>query len=109
LLLVLAACAVAALTGGAGIALILSRWDTQQGLAEAHGPGAAVADACGECGLIESLRVIEEPRAAGLPAPSTSRYETSIRLRDGSSHVIADSAPRAWRVGERVKVIGGAI
>jgi hypothetical protein len=129
----LVACAVATLTGGAGIAANLSGSHPPQVVAETQSLQTTVAAACEECGLIESIRVIEQPRADGLPgrvfgandgaipslAPardptrqpvaSTSRYETSIRLHDGSSLVIVDSAPRTWRFGDRVKVIGGVI
>ena len=131
--LVLAACAVATLTGGAGILAILSGSHPQQAVAETPNLLTAMAAGCGECGLIESMRVIENPRgdelpsgvsgtgngAARLAAPardparnavaSTNRYETSIRLHDGSSLVIVDGTPRTWRFGDRVKVIGGAI
>jgi hypothetical protein len=99
---------VAMLTGSAAIAVALSGTHPQQAVAEAP---TAVANACEECGLIESIRVIEYSRQDELPnaAASTSRYETSIRLHDGSIVVIVDSTPRTWRFGGRVKVIGGAI
>jgi hypothetical protein len=102
---------VATLTGSAGIVAALSGAHPQQAVAEAQNPPSAVADACEECGLIESIRVIEYSRQDELPgvAASPSRYETLIRLHDGSIVVIVDSTPRTWRFGGRVKVIGGAI
>jgi hypothetical protein len=107
----LEACALAMLTGSAGIVAALSGAHPQRAVAEAQNPPAAVADACEECGLIESIRVIEYSRQDELPnaVASTNRYETSIRLHDGSIVVIVDSTPRTWRFGGRVKIIGGAI
>ena len=98
---------MAMLTGSAGIVAALSGTHPQQAVAEAP---TAVAGACEECGLIESIRVIEYSREDELPnaAASTGRYETSIRLHDGSVVVIVDSTLRTWRFGGRVKVIGGA-
>ncbi|HUL94343.1 MAG TPA: hypothetical protein VLV56_18570 [Burkholderiales bacterium] len=101
---------MATLTSGAGIVAALLGAHPQQAVAGAQNPPAAVADACEECGLIESIRVIEYSRQDELPnaAASTRRYETSIRLHDGSIVAIVDSTPRTWRFGGRVKVIGGA-
>ena len=101
---------MAMLIGSAGIVAALSSAHPEQAVAEAQNRPAAVADACEECGLIESIRVIEYSGQDEFPdgVPWTSRYETSIRLRDGSIIVIVDSTLRAWRFG-RVKVIGGAI
>ncbi len=101
---------MAMLTASAGIMAALSSAHPQQAVAGAQNPPIAVAGACEECGLIESIRVIEDSRQDELPnaAASTSRYETSIRLHDGSIVVIVDSAPRTWRFGGRVKVIDGA-
>jgi hypothetical protein len=102
---------VAVLTGSTAIVVALSGTHPQQAVAEAQNRPIAVADACEECGLIESIRVIEYSRPDELPdaVASASRYETSIRLHDGSIFVIVDSTPRTWRFGGRVKVIGGAI
>ena len=99
------------LIGSAGIVAALSSAHPEQAVAEAQNRPAAVADACEECGLIESIRVIDHSRPDELPdaVASTSRYETSIRLHDGSIFVIVDSSPRTWRFGGRVKVIGGEI
>ena len=117
-MLVLAACVVAALTGGTGIVAILSGAHPQQTAAETQHLPATVQAACEECGLIETMRVIEQSRGGDLPpardptrkpVTSTGRYETSIRLHDGSSLVIVELTPRTWRFGDRVKVIAGAI
>ena len=75
---------------------------------------------CAECGVIESTREIEGPDAmirvhtsgqivsggdiAGKPARN---WEITIRLHDGSMHVITDANPARWKDGERVRVIAG--
>jgi outer membrane lipoprotein SlyB len=40
---------------------------------------------------------------------STKSYEITVRLDDGSSRVISEANPPAWRTGDKVKVINGAI
>ena len=43
-------------------------------------------------------------------ARSTKSYDITIRFEDGSRNVIHDQTnPSAWRVGDRVKVVNGAI
>ena len=40
---------------------------------------------------------------------SSKSYEITVRFEDGSSRVISEANPPAWRTGDRVKVINGAI
>ena len=40
---------------------------------------------------------------------SSKSYEVTVRLDDGSSRVISQTSPPAWRMGDHVKVVGGAI
>jgi hypothetical protein len=75
---------------------------------------------CRECGLIESIRETQGHGkaipliAAGRPVAEdqnrtpgrSARREITVRLEDGSSHVITDANPAGWRLGERVLVIG---
>lgn len=80
---------------------------------------------CSECGVVQSMRVIEHSEfgdrqgplgaeiagqisggavaPAGLPG---KRYEITIRYRDGSAAVFNEARPRTWRLGARVIVIG---
>jgi hypothetical protein len=76
-----------------------------------RGPGKLK---CAECGAIVSIRQIDSDRTdvgvhAGRSANNAVRsanyYEITIRLRDGSKRVIAETNPAVWRVGERVSVI----
>jgi hypothetical protein len=69
---------------------------------------------CPGCGAIVSVREVNDGGNAGgklaeAHAKSTAGagkyYEFTVRLRDGSKHVITDADPAAWRVGERVNVI----
>jgi hypothetical protein len=77
---------------------------------------------CAECGVIVSMRKIERhaedtgPRAAGevtaengdeIRVKTTRSYEITVRMADGSRHVIDDTSPARWRTGERLIVIGG--
>jgi hypothetical protein len=42
------------------------------------------------------------------PLQAKKYYAFTVRLNDGSSRVVVDSNPAAWRIGERVNVIDGA-
>ena len=74
-----------------------------------HEPAAAAAGTpetaakvkCPACGFVQSVRRI---KAHG-STPET--YEITLRLRDGSTHVLTEAAPANWRRGERVVFIAG--
>ena len=40
---------------------------------------------------------------------STSHYEITVRLNDGSSRVISETAQPVWHTGDKVKLVNGAI
>lgn len=40
---------------------------------------------------------------------SDKSYEITVRFEDGSSRVVSEASAPAWRIGDRVKVINGAI
>jgi outer membrane lipoprotein SlyB len=40
---------------------------------------------------------------------TTKSYEVTVRLRDGSSRVISETSLPAWRIGDKVRVVNGAI
>lgn len=78
---------------------------------------------CAECGVVVSTRNIESADervrakapgrvAAGSRAlterKAVRNYEITIRLQDGSTHVITDANAANWRHGERVIIIAGA-
>ncbi|HET7775384.1 MAG TPA: glycine zipper 2TM domain-containing protein [Azospira sp.] len=42
-------------------------------------------------------------------ARSNVEYQITIRFDDGTTQVVTEAAPPAWRTGDRVKVSGGAI
>jgi hypothetical protein len=58
---------------------------------------------CPECGMIVSVREIE-----GRDDESPGSREFVVRLADGSTRVIGDANPGAWRTGERLIIIDGA-
>ena len=80
---------------------------------------ARVHARCAECGVIVSMRKIERhkedpgPGAAGDRDESrlkaSRNYEFTVRMDDGSSRVIEAAYAAAWRRGERLIVIAGAI
>jgi hypothetical protein len=96
-------------------------------LDEAAAPGQAMSEArtnarCAECGMFVSMREIESedpgPGAAGgatagnrdeIRGQPARNYEITIRMADGSSRVIGAANPAAWRTGERLIFIAGAI
>jgi len=59
---------------------------------------------CPQCGVIESVREV----APDDGSDALSRYEVTIRFRDGTATMFDAAKPRAWRLGSRVNVIGGA-
>ena len=40
---------------------------------------------------------------------STTAYEVTVRLDDGSSRVVSEGSSSAWRTGDRVKIVSGEI
>jgi hypothetical protein len=58
---------------------------------------------CVECGWIESVREADAPGAG------SAGREITVRLENGSSRVIVDDNPAAWRPGERVTIIDGLV
>ena len=85
-------------------------------------PGAVHGYRCDECGVIESMRVVEAqaeksgaaasgrttPRHDATGADQPRSYEITIRLQDGTMRVIRDAKPAHWRHGEQVTIIAGA-
>lgn len=71
---------------------------------------------CAECGVVESMREVDAAgggidRRGGtgtLPAKPAKRYELTLRMRDGSRHIIASAGQGGWKVGERVIAIAPA-
>lgn len=39
----------------------------------------------------------------------TTSYEVALRMDDGSTRTIASDTMPSWRIGDKVKLIGGAI
>jgi hypothetical protein len=57
---------------------------------------------CDTCGVISAIRAV--PGSDGTPAG----YEFSVRLADGSIRVTPSLAQNDWRVGDRIRLMGGA-
>jgi hypothetical protein len=80
---------------------------------------ARVFARCAECGVIVSMRKIERHKEDPGPGADGDRdesrlkasrnYEFTVRMADGSSRVIEAANAAAWRRGERLIVIAGAI
>lgn len=95
---------------------LLAAWSGHApALAQEPGHGMRARARCAECGFIESTserKTLDEVVAATVTAsasatPSNRRWIT-VRLADGSRHVIDDMQPAQWRPRQRVIVIGSA-
>ena len=40
---------------------------------------------------------------------STKSYEITVRLDDGSTHVISEAHAPTWRIGDKIKLVNGVI
>ena len=67
------------------------------------GRGKQVATAVGAVGGVLAGNEIEKR------VKSTKSYEVTVRLDDGSSRVIHEASATAWRTGDHVRVVDGAI
>jgi outer membrane lipoprotein SlyB len=67
------------------------------------GSGKDVATVVGAVGGAVAGNQIEKS------VKSTKSYDITVRFEDGSSRVIHEANPSAWRLGDRVKVINGVI
>ena len=78
---------------------------------------------CAECGVIESVRLIEASAdtsgagasgrtAAGnhgaVGAAPSRNYEITVRLQNGTMRMVRDAKAAHWRHGEPVTIIAGA-
>ena len=79
---------------------------------------------CAECGVIVAMRKIERHKEDSGPGAArdgtagnrdenrlkaTRDYEITVRMADGSNRVIEAANAAAWRRGERLIIIAGAI
>jgi hypothetical protein len=119
--------AIAAIVLGAFGITVMTAWmrpssaleDGAAGLIAAKRPDgeARVTLRCPECGVVESTREVKQIGAAGggtggdrngIPGQSTTRYEITVRMRDGSSRVFMDANWANWRPGDRMTLIESA-
>lgn len=61
---------------------------------EPGAPAAGVANACRDCGVIESVRAVQKSR----------RYEIRVRMGDGTSRTLYRAAQPEFTVGQKVRV-----
>ena len=62
---------------------------------------------CKECGVIESIRVIERSDEGSGKTRNSKMSEISVRMSSGESHLFTDASLVHWRPGERLIVIEG--
>lgn len=67
------------------------------------GHGREIATAAGAIGGVVAGNEIEKR------IKTTKAYEVAVRLDDGSSRVVRETSAPAWRPGDHVKVVDGAI
>src|SRR6266568_4939550 len=87
-------------------------------------PPPQVAAICKECAVIEDVREVEVAGQAsgagalggGLAgnqieknAKKTKEYQIFVRYEDGTKGMFTQPTPPSWRIGDKVKVINGAI
>jgi len=62
-------------------------------------------DTCPICGTVDATRVVELERAEG----KRMMYRVTVRMDDGSYRTLSQSAPPSVAVGERVRIVDGAV
>jgi len=67
------------------------------------GTGKKIATVAGAVGGAVAGNEIEKRMKSG------KSYEITVRFEDGSSRVIPEASAPVWRIGDRVKVVNGAI
>lgn len=67
------------------------------------GRGKTVATAVGAVGGAVAGNEVEKR------VKTTTGYEVSVRMNDGSSRVISQASAPAWRAGDHVKIVNGAL
>lgn len=93
-------------------ALPIARSSVQR---EARSAGADIRavspGACGLCGTVESIRTFEVSDEAGAIGAASERevFRVTVRMDDGSFRAISLSAPPAFAVGEKVRVVEGKL
>ena len=125
---------IAVIVFGAAVSAAIMRWlpvATAQTVGDSVQTPSGQADGqvraksrCPGCGVIVSMREIDgqDEKACsgatgtvadgiqdGIPGRLTGGYEITVRMADGSSRVIEAANAAAWRRGERLIVIAGAI
>jgi outer membrane lipoprotein SlyB len=77
--------------------------------------GVAPASACRDCGIVESLRVVEAPgessdagafavHESGKRASRAVHFEIRVRMSDGASRTLYERTRPALTVGQKVRV-----
>jgi hypothetical protein len=77
--------------------------------------GVAPASACRECGIVESLRVVEAPgessdagafavHESGKRASRAVHFEIRVRMSDGASRTLYERTRPSLTVGQKVRV-----
>jgi hypothetical protein len=66
---------------------------------------------CRQCAVVTSTRELSHMGECPYPgaAQPASRYEVTVRMRDGSIRILPPDRAVVWRVGERMVLIGGEL
>ncbi|MBI4995567.1 MAG: hypothetical protein HZC22_01425 [Rhodocyclales bacterium] len=76
--------------------------------ASLYAPRAAVRD-CEDCAIIASVRPLAFAARAGNNQQAADRWEIRVRMDDGTTLTVATEAQPSWQIGERVRLVDGAI
>ncbi len=116
----LAAAAVAVLSL-VGIAAVSGGWPralSQKNSSSIEAPaGDSNAASCPVCGTIESIRAVEVYDGLGAVAGTTPAgesgprhvYRVTVHMDDGSFRTVSQSAPPALAIGDKVRLVQGAV
>ncbi|MBI2960392.1 MAG: hypothetical protein HYY28_08775 [Betaproteobacteria bacterium] len=79
----------------------------------AHGRAAEAgpAGACASCGTLAGVRSVDMPAGNEIERTAKKRvsYRVTVHMDDGSFRTISQPKPPAAAVGERVRIVNGAV
>ena len=87
------------------------RADTSEPIAARVPVAPAGAVSCANCGAVEAIRTVAVPEGADAGRDSGRRvvYRITVRMDDGLYRTLSQAAPPAVAVGEKVRVVDGAV
>ena len=87
------------------------RADKSEEIAARSPAAPAGAVTCSSCGAVEAIRTVAVPEGvdAGRDGGKRVVYRITVRMDDGLYRTLSQTAPPAVAVGEKVRVVDGAV